>query len=413
MMDVTKLNSRTSRYVLNCVDLEVVPNPAIMIALSNTNVKTLELFPDQFSISDLIALGKFLENDSRIEYVKMPNCKMGASLCYVFAEVLKRNETIVKLDFSYNRLSMVSVVELLKAVSDNKTIEHIRLRGNLMHEHLCKDAAEHLVRNKTLKHLDITNNNMDMNGVIVLMEALPNCEVEFEGNFWAAEIANSITHGLGILLSFIGGYFLIQEASDRSKHPLSYLVTSWVFILSLVCLYTCSTLAHSFHRMKVTGRTLIILDHSCISILIAGSYTPFSWVSLGHTWIGPALGYTEWALALCAVFLSLQQKKYAKYELITFVFMGWLAIIPGYEFMNCMQSEGLALVAVGGLFYTVGIYFFIRGQTIPMLHAVWHFMVLGGSISHYFAVLLYCRPCVLSTDIRSTEGAAWGRMLDL
>ncbi|KNC82419.1 hypothetical protein SARC_05290 [Sphaeroforma arctica JP610] len=412
----SQLRSRTHNpdetYVAICEKQGIKPNAAVRVALNNEFVKVLEIFPDQFEVSELPALGEILKHDTKIEYVKMPNCQLGATLCYVFAGVLKTNRTIKKLDFSYNRLSPVASKELLRAVADNPVIEHIRLRGNHLTEHICQEIAGELERNITLKHLDITNNDMDMSGVVLLINAMPECDVEYEGNFWAAEIANSISHGLGIVLSFIGGYYLIKEAS-RPVHPTIYLVSCWIFLSSLVALYTCSTLAHSFHRMKITGRMFVILDHSCIAVLIAGSYTPFSWVNLGHTFAGPALGSAEWILAVFAIVLSFQGKKYAKYELIVFLLMGWAAAVPFRELMACMQMDGVYLLALGGAFYTFGVGFYLAGRTKPMLHAVWHFMVLSGSISHYFCVLWYARPCTTMPSAIPLDDPLAGRFIDL
>lgn len=251
--------------------------------------------------------------------------------------------------------------------------------------------ANGLKKNNSITHLDVSNNMLGFNGAVLIMNALKGREVEvdFSGNYVREEVINSVTHAIGIILTIIGGYFLITQASKMSD---AYYIGSWIYILSLGFMYLNSTLAHSFFMMKATGAFFEILDHTSISILIAGTYTPFTLVNIGQRWIGPAMCIIIWILAVNGVILSLLGKEYQKLELATFLIMGWVSLLAAYWAWECVPIPGIALLAIGGILYTVGVYFFVTGKTVPINHAIWHVFVLFASACHYFAIYWYVRP---------------------
>jgi hemolysin III len=204
----------------------------------------------------------------------------------------------------------------------------------------------------------------------------------------AEEIANSVTHGVGALLSVAGLVILIVLASLRG--------TAWhvvgvsVFGSSLVVLYTASTLYHGIQGPRAK-RWLRAMDHSAIFLLIAGTYTPFTLVNLRGPW-GWSLFGAIWGLALLGVILQLGViKRGAVLSVLLYLAMGWIVTIAIKPLIASVEPGGLALLVAGGLAYTVGVIFY-AWRSLKFGHAVWHGFVLAGSVSHFFAVLLYVIP---------------------
>jgi len=202
------------------------------------------------------------------------------------------------------------------------------------------------------------------------------------------EIANSITHGIGLLLSIVGLVILVVSASVHGD--IWRVVCFSVYGGALIILYTASTLYHSF-PMGRTKYILKIIDHSAIYILIAGSYTPFALISLRGAW-GWTLFGVIWALALAGiVFKMFFVKRLLVLSTITYLIMGWLALIAVRPIINNIPFRGIVWLIAGGLFYTLGIIFHFFNK-LPFHHAIWHLFVLSGSICHYFAILFYVLP---------------------
>ena len=202
------------------------------------------------------------------------------------------------------------------------------------------------------------------------------------------EITNSITHGIALLLSIVGIVILVVLAS---RYGDIWRVTCFsVYGSTLIILYTASTLYHSFPRSRLK-HTLKIVDHSAIYLLIAGSYTPFALISLRGAW-GWTLFSAIWALALAGiVFKMFFVKRFLVLSTITYLAMGWLALIAVRPIINNFPFKGIVWIIAGGLFYTLGIIFHFFNK-LPFHHAIWHLFVLGGSICHYFAILFYVLP---------------------
>ncbi len=206
-------------------------------------------------------------------------------------------------------------------------------------------------------------------------------------------LANAITHGIGAALAIAGAVFLIVESTRRS----SLVVTSCsVFAGTLVLVYVCSTLYHSLVRTRAR-RVLQILDHSAIYLLIAGTYSPFTLVSLRGP-VGWTMFGLVWGLAVAGVVTkSVAMEKFSRGPLAVvsacvYLLQGWLiafAVIPLYR---AIGLHGMAWLAAGGMAYTLGIVFFALDR-LRYFHATWHLFVLAGSVAHYFAVLFYvARP---------------------
>lgn len=202
------------------------------------------------------------------------------------------------------------------------------------------------------------------------------------------EIANSVVHGLGILLS-IAGLAVLSSFAARYGDA-SHVMASAVFGASLVLCYAASTLYHAIPLERVR-HVLRALDHSAIFVLIAGTYTPFMLVSLGGT-LGWSMLAAIWTMALLGIAARLLLKG-RRHGLIVALYlaMGWSAVVAAKPLIETLSGGALALLVAGGLAYTVGVVFY-KWRRLPYNHAVWHGFVLAGSALHFFAVLLYVIP---------------------
>ena len=196
---------------------------------------------------------------------------------------------------------------------------------------------------------------------------------------------NSISHLVGAGLAVLGSVLLIVSAA-RLGDPWK-IVSFSIYGAMLVSLYVASTLYHS-----VRGRAKVVLqkfDHCSIYLLIAGSYTPFALVSLRGAW-GWSLLAAVWTLAVVGILQEIWFAKGARaLSLAIYLLMGWLALVAVMPLWEALTPGGFAWLVAGGLFYTVGIIFYVADQRIRHGHGLWHLFVLGGSSCHFFTVLFF------------------------
>ena len=202
------------------------------------------------------------------------------------------------------------------------------------------------------------------------------------------ELVNTLTHGTGALLSAAGFAVLVFLAYRHGS--MLHIVSCGIFGATLVLLYTASTLYHSVRSPRLK-HILKIVDHSCIYLLIAGTYTPFTLVTLQGSW-GWTLFGLIWVLAAAGiVFQIFFVYRFKILATIAYVLMGWLAVFAVKPLLDALPAGGFAWLLAGGLAYTVGALFYLI-KRLPYNHAIWHLFVLGGSTCHYVAVLLYVVP---------------------
>ncbi|MGH8156923.1 MAG: PAQR family membrane homeostasis protein TrhA [Rhodanobacter sp.] len=202
------------------------------------------------------------------------------------------------------------------------------------------------------------------------------------------ELASSVIHGIGIVLSIAGLATLVAFAA---LHGNALAVTACaVFGTSLVLLYTASTLYHLI-SVAAAKPALRALDHIAIYVLIAGTYTPFTLIALPGPW-GLSLFAAVWTLALAGSALELGLfKRYHKLVVLLYVGMGWIGMIAFKPLSAHLQVGGMLLLIGGGVAYTLGVPFYLW-RRLPYHHALWHVFVLAGSVLHFLAVLLYVIP---------------------
>ena len=202
------------------------------------------------------------------------------------------------------------------------------------------------------------------------------------------EIAHSVTHGLGIALS-IAGLIALVVTARRTGDPWN-IAASAVYGATLILLYLTSTLYHGIPHPPAK-RILRVLDHSAIYLLIAGTYTPFTLVSLRGPW-GWTLFGLIWGLAILGIVVKVAAVgRFRRLSLVLYLCMGWLVVIALRPLVAAVAQGGLVLLLLGGIAYTSGVVFYVW-RRLPYHHAVWHLFVLAGSVLHFFAILLYVAP---------------------
>jgi len=204
----------------------------------------------------------------------------------------------------------------------------------------------------------------------------------------AEELANRLTHGFGALLSLAGLVVLIV-AAGATGDPWR-IVSCSIYGSVLTLFYLTSTI---YHSVRPPGLRYLfrILDHAAIYLVIAGTYTPFTLVSLRGAW-GWSLFGTVWGLAVGGVIFKIfMTHRLRILGPIFYIAMGWIAVIAFKPLLTVLTPAGMAWLVAGGVAYTAGVVFYAWNR-LPFNHAIWHLFVLVGSACHYFSVLWYVLP---------------------
>lgn len=200
------------------------------------------------------------------------------------------------------------------------------------------------------------------------------------------EIANSISHGIGLIAAIAVVPVLIVTSVERGGA--AGVTGACVFSATMVLLYLTSTLYHALPNNRAK-RVFQVLDHAAIYLLIAGTYTPFTLGVLYGTW-GWTLFGLVWGLALAGLLLkSIGGIRFPKVSVALYLAMGWLALIAVRPLWLHVPAWGLFWLVAGGIAYTLGVVFFALDQRVPYSHFIWHLFVVAGTACHVIAVLLY------------------------
>lgn len=199
---------------------------------------------------------------------------------------------------------------------------------------------------------------------------------------------NVLSHGLGVLLSIAGLVIMLIFAAEQGNAL--KIVCASIYGASLILLYLASTVYHAM-RGRAGERKLRLLDHAAIYVLIAGSYTPYTLIGLQYAWGWTIFGVI-WGLALLGVLFKLRfGHKYPRLSTWTYLAMGWLIVVAIVPMIERFPPGIWPWIVAGGLSYSVGVIFF-TWEGLKYNHAIWHLFVLGGSICHFFGVLLHLLP---------------------
>ncbi len=203
------------------------------------------------------------------------------------------------------------------------------------------------------------------------------------------EVANTITHALGMVLAIVGLVLLLNKSLALGADPLT-ITSMMVYGSSMIILFLASTLYHAIPHPKAK-RALKTFDHCAIYLLIAGSYTPFLLVSL-RTPLAVGLMVVIWSIALIGIAMKVAfVYRFKRLSLITYLLMGWLSLVVIYQLAIHLATGGMILLAAGGVIYSLGVIFYVA-KRIPYNHAIWHGFVLAGCACHFFAIYLYVEP---------------------
>ena len=202
---------------------------------------------------------------------------------------------------------------------------------------------------------------------------------------FAEELWHAITHGVGFFLSIIALALLVSFATLGGK-PIN-IISASIYGTALIVMYGSSTLYHAIMHKEIK-QFFQKFDHSAIYFLIAGSYTPVLLITIVgiEGWI---LFSIEWFIAIIGIALKfIYPGRFEALAMVAYILMGWLIVVIFETFRNSIDPVGFWLLVTGGIFYSIGIIFFIKGHK-KYFHAVWHLFVLAGSIFQFFAILLY------------------------
>ncbi|GAB5381791.1 MAG: hemolysin III family protein [Aliiglaciecola sp.] len=196
------------------------------------------------------------------------------------------------------------------------------------------------------------------------------------------EVLNAMSHGVGLVFAIVGLVYLLL----RSESTLA-VTSSAIYGASLTLMFLASTIYHSVTGVNAK-QVFKLLDHSAIYILIAGTYTPFLAVSIGG-WVGWLSIAVIWSIALFGVvFKCFVRHRFPKISVITYLVMGWLAVLLIYPLYQSVPGVGLLLLVAGGLCFSIGVIFYVK-KHIKFTHAIWHLFVIAGCTCHYFSIYYF------------------------
>eukprot|EP00172_Hildenbrandia_rubra_P004612 Plantae.Rhodophyta-Hildenbrandia_rubra.ctg9669.p1 GENE.Plantae.Rhodophyta-Hildenbrandia_rubra.ctg9669~~Plantae.Rhodophyta-Hildenbrandia_rubra.ctg9669.p1 ORF type:complete len:342 (+),score=47.04 Plantae.Rhodophyta-Hildenbrandia_rubra.ctg9669:291-1316(+) len=318
---------------------------------------------------------------------------------------------LTEVNLSSNRLGSDGVSILSSSLADNDTLEVLDLSRNKIGKAGAITLATLLNHDgaSQLRQLDVFGNLMGIKGVAILAKACEkrNIMLQEEGNHVVSETLNGFTHALGLFLSIFAGLGMIAEAResfDEGDITLPLCVSIYVFVIALCSTFGSSALYHSAFRFRGPIRQVLqIMDHCSIFLLIAGTYTPFLFKFIWspsaygprHSTMGPFLFTLVWSFAAAGILLSSGVTRHtpsAKVRASLAMGMGWLVLLSIRILWLHMPKTCFSVIALGGLFYTVGVPFYLGGLKKPMFHVYWHCWVMLGAFAHYVAILFYVLP---------------------
>jgi len=349
---------------------------------------------------------------------------------FTLAKVLQVSQNIQEVFLDRNRIGPYGASAIFIACSTNSSLKKLHMRRCRVFERGARVFAEYVATSPTtaLQEIDLSANYIGINGSLAVeralmdrmqlmslqnpQEPLHHIAVDLEGNHVLQEVMNSITHGLGVILAVMGSYLMTQRVSVHTE--LRYRFSCAVYSASLIVLYMSSTLYHSFFSMQNTKYIFEVFDKCAIYILIAGSYTPFLQIVLGHKpiwstglliflWCCCCLG-----IAVEAMYPTWEHKM--KFSLAMYLSMGWSALVCLPEISSLVPENCINVMILGGVGYTSGVPFFVRNNNLD--HAVWHLFVMAGSIFHWCGVYFYVVDFVLDNNDDAAAANVTGTCVD-
>ncbi len=203
------------------------------------------------------------------------------------------------------------------------------------------------------------------------------------------EVANVLTHSIGIALGIAGLAILVVFASMKGD-PWK-IVSFSIYGASIIILYSTSTVYHAIKNITLK-KIFQIIDHSSIFILIAGTYTPFVLVNMRGPW-GWSLFGVIWGLAIAGIIIKTALGTGGdKLSTVIYLAMGWIIVVAFKKMIASIPLMGIIWLVIGGLCYSLGTIFFLLDNKLPFNHSIWHLFVLAGSVTHFFGIFFYVLP---------------------
>lgn len=202
------------------------------------------------------------------------------------------------------------------------------------------------------------------------------------------EDLNALTHGIGAVLSVVALILMLYYSLKNGSAV--EVVCSLIFGLSMVLLYSSSALYHYAEKKKFKT-PLRRADHISIYLLIAGTYTPVMAIAVGGKWAWWILGIVWGLVAIGFIFKLSPHWRNEKISLSLYLLMGWLAVVAFKPLLDILPLSALTLIILGGLSYTIGVYFYVKDDK-PYYHTIWHLFVLAGTLFHFLAIFFYIIP---------------------
>lgn len=204
------------------------------------------------------------------------------------------------------------------------------------------------------------------------------------------EILNTVSHILGAVLGIVATVLCIIQAYNNNN--VYGIVSGAIYGVSMILLYTMSSIYHGLNPKRTSKKVLQVLDHCSIFLLIAGSYTPFALCTLRE--YNTSMGWTIlgiiWTMAIIGIVLNaIDLKKYKKFSMFCYLLMGWCIIIKAYLLPELLTKNGFILLLLGGVVYSIGALFYGIGKKKKYMHSVFHFFILGGSLLQFLCILFY------------------------
>lgn len=409
------LTPALERYYEKCELHGVSPNGAVAIALQTCSTSVCIGPSSEFSLLDVLPICQTLASkDVHVTHLSFRGCDLGSMMMPALLSAFESDCRVQVLDLAYNRLDDIAAGTIAEMITECRYLKEINLRGNCITFAGAAVISSALEHSCGLKRIVLTNNYLGQEGVDAVLEAANRAGVVAEaksGNFIWEEVWNSITHGFGVIWSIIVFVAIARTCSQQncSKRVRNCLA---IYAVTQLILFLCSCLFHSFHRLVTTSYVFGVLDHSAIYLLIAGTYTPFIGIHNDPSSSNRRLAIV-WSLALAGIVLSIYEEKSKVFlkrcSLALYIIMGWLIVVWKEDIFPALTPTSIQLLYGGGIVYTAGVWFFLKGDTIPAYHVVWHVFVIGGAVMHFFSIwasLFGCGALYYSNESNSIFGCS-------
>lgn len=393
-----------ARYVENCKFYQMQPDATVLIALkfrtssisfSNATNRESCLLP----LKDILTAAHIKKISLSVcRAAKLPP-KAGDANMLVLRDVLHRTESLESLHLDCNGITCEGLAELCWALTRNETLQELSLQRNPVKKEGGIILAEAIRQRKqnfpaSALQLDTRYCDLEYKGAKEILRAYEgkgnqiqaqDGNVKLYGNYKSVEICNSITHGVGFIAAVIGAIYLLIKASPLHTAMINACIG---YTFGCIAMFGSSTLYHSFFMLERTTQIFQILDHCSIFMMIAGSYTGLC-INGPHNLV--MFQWTAAGLGVGMHFLSSYKgfgKKlwYQVFELLLYIAMG-NAMLLVKDFWTGFSTDVLFWIVSGGVFYMIGVPFFIIGDWRPVYHTSWHVFVVFAAICHYIAVL--------------------------